>query len=103
MNRIQTACFCLLASAFVLSAILIVRIDQKSAQNAAHADQVIAQPAFTMMTARTRGGGDGDGGEESLFILDNNSGVLVVYAPDISNQQLKPVTGIKMTNLFGRR
>ena len=102
MNRIQTACFCLLASAFVLSAVLIVQIDQKSAPNAAHADQVIAQPAFTMMTARTRGGNDGPG-EESLFILDNNAGVLVVYAPDVSNKQLKPVTGIKMKDVFGGR
>ncbi|MEO0477507.1 MAG: hypothetical protein AAF085_16305 [Planctomycetota bacterium] len=103
MNRIQTACFCLLASAFVLSAILIIQIDQKSAQNAAHADQVIAQPAFTMMTARTRGGGNDGPGEESLFILDNNAGVLVVYAPDVSNKQLKPIEGIKMQNIFGKR
>ena len=103
MNRIQTACFCLLASAFVLSAILIVQIDQKSAANAAHADQVIAQPAFTMMTARTRGGGDDGPGEESLFILDNNAGVLVIYAPDVSNKQLKPIEGIKMKDLFGGR
>ncbi|MEM6258445.1 MAG: hypothetical protein AAF711_19335 [Planctomycetota bacterium] len=104
MNRIQTACFCLLASAFVLTAVLLVRIDEKSAPNAAHADgQVIAQPAFTMMTARTRSGGGGDDiADESLFILDNNAGVLVVYAPNISRKQLTPVAGIKMTEIFGR-
>ena len=102
MNRIQTACFYLIASAFVLSAILLVRIDQKAADNAAHADgQVIAQPAFTMMTARTRGGGNGPG-EESLFILDNNAGVLVVYTPNVGRKQLEPLTGIKMTDIFGK-
>lgn len=101
MNRIQTACFCLLASAFVLSAILIVRIDDQAAPNAAHADQVISQPAFTMMTARTRG--DQADGDESLFILDNTSGVLVVYAPDVSNKQLKPIAGIKMSEIFGKK
>ena len=100
MNRIQTACFCLLASAFVLSAILIVRIDQQTAPNAAHADQVIAQPAFTMMTARTRG--SADAGEESLFILDNNTGVLVVYTPNVGRKQLEPLTGIKMSDVFGK-
>ena len=101
MNRIQTACFCLLASAFVLSAILIVRIDQKAAPNAAHADgQVISQPAFTMMTARTRGGQDDS--DESLFILDNNAGVLVVYAPNVGRKQLTPIAGIKMAEIFGR-
>ena len=102
MNRIQTACFCLIASAFVLSAILLVRIDQKAAPNAAQADQVIAQPAFTMMTARTRGGGDGDVGEESLFILDNNAGVMVVYAPNVSRKQLEPIAGIRMSEIFGK-
>lgn len=102
MNRIQTACFCLIASAFVLSAILIIQIDQKSAPNAAHADgQVIAQPAFTMMTARTRGGQDD--GEESLFILDNNAGVLVVYTPNIGRKQLEPIQGIRMTDIFGKK
>ena len=100
MNRIQTACFCLIASAFVLSAILIVRIDQTAAPNAAQADQVIAQPGFTMMTARTRGGTDGDVGEESLFILDSRNGVVVVYAPDIGNKQLTPVAGIKLNKIF---
>lgn len=101
MNRIQTACFCLLASAFVLSAILIVRIDEQAAPNAVHADQVISQPAFTMMTARTRG--DQDDGEESLFILDNNAGVLVVYLPNVSRKQLEPIAGIKMTEIFGKK
>lgn len=103
MNRIQTACFCLIASAFVLSAILIVRVDQQAASNSAHADgQVISQPAFTMMTARTRGGGNGPG-EESLFILDNNAGVLVVYAPNVARKQIEPIKGIKMTDVFGKR
>lgn len=101
MNRIQTACFCLLASAFVLSAILIVRVDQQSTPNTADASgQVIAQPAFTMMTARTRG--SQSDGEESLFILDNNAGVLVVYAPNVGRKQIEPIQGIRMSNIFGR-
>ena len=102
MNRTQTACFCLLASAFILAAILVVRVDQQAASNAAYADQVIAMPAFTMMTARTRGDPQDDGGEESLFILDNNAGVLVVYTPNIGNKQLTPIAGIKMTEIFGK-
>lgn len=101
MNRIQTACFCLLASAFVLSAILIVRVDQQSASNAAHADMVIAQPQFTMMTAVTRGGGEGSDSDESLFILENTQGVLLVYTPNIGNEQLTPITSIKMSKIFG--
>ncbi|MFN3168005.1 MAG: hypothetical protein ACE37H_13175 [Phycisphaeraceae bacterium] len=99
MNRTQTACFALLASAFVLSAILVVQIDRKSQPNAANADMVITQPAFTMMTARTRG--QQGNGDESLFILDNTSGTLVVYNPNIARKRLEPLTAIKMTDVFG--
>ena len=103
MNRIQTACFFLIASAFVLSAILVVRLEEKAPANTAHADgQVIAQPAFTMMTARTRGQ-QGNNAEESLFILDNNGGRLVVYVPDVANDKLEPIATIKMSSLFGGR
>lgn len=103
MNRIQTACFALLASAFVLTAILIVRVDEKAAANTAQADgQVVNQPSFTMMTARTRGGGGNDVGEESLFILDNNRGVLLVYVPDVAGNKLAPVYKMEMKKLFGR-
>ncbi|MBX2853140.1 MAG: hypothetical protein KTR15_15505 [Phycisphaeraceae bacterium] len=105
MNRIQTACFCLIASAFVLAAILVVRVDQQSASNAAHADMVIAQPQFTMMTARTRGGGggnNGNAGDESLFILENTRGILLVYTPNIGREQLTPITSIKMSEIFGK-
>ena len=64
---------------------------------------VIAQPQFTMMTARTRGGGNDDGGgQESLFILENTRGVLLVYTPNIGREQLTPITSIKMSKIFGK-
>jgi hypothetical protein len=37
-----------------------------------------------------------------LFILDNNAGVLVVYTPNVGRKQLEPLTGIKMTDIFGK-
>lgn len=97
MNNIQTACFAMLASAFLLAGILVVRIDQKSQANTAQADQVITQTGFTLMTAVTRGG---EGGEESLFILDSGRGVLIVYTPSISNKRLEPTAAIKMSDIF---
>ncbi len=100
MNRTQTACIALLASAFVLAAILIVQIDRKAQPNTAQADgQNIYLQTFQMMTARTRG--DGTKGEESLFILDNSSGVLLVYAPNVGRKQIDPVTAIKLADVFG--
>lgn len=101
MNRTQTACFALLASAFVLSAILIVRLDTKTQPNAAMADgQLISQNAFTLMTARTRGD-SGANSEESLFLLDNTKGILLVYTPDVGNKRIEPlVPPMKMSDLF---
>ena len=100
MNRTQTACFALLASAFVLAAILVIQLDRKAEANAAHADgQNVLQTTFQMMTARTRG--NQGGGDESLFILDNTKGVLIVYVPNIPRERLEPVTAIKMDNIFG--
>lgn len=96
MNRIQTACFCLLASAFLLSGILVVRLDSVTQQNTASADQVIAQPqSFSLMTARTRGD------DESLFVLDSTSGKLVIYQPNVGRQQLEVVRAFDLSELFG--
>lgn len=95
MTKIQTACYCLLASAFVLTGVLIVQVDKTSAPKTAQADQVIAQSQFSLMTASTRGE------EESLFILDNRQGTLVVYKPNIPRAQLEVVAVVSMQELFG--
>jgi len=102
MNNTQTACFSLLASAFLLAAILVVGIGQKSQGNTAQADgQVVTQTGFTMMTARTQGG-EGNA-TESLFILDSGSGVILVYKPDVGQGELEPVAAIRVGDLFGAR
>lgn len=99
MNNTQTACIALLASAFLLAGILVVRIDQKSDENAAMATgQVISQPGFTLMTAQTRGAPGNE--EDSLFILDNTNRVLLVYTPNIARKQLEPTIARKVPDLF---
>ena len=97
MNRIQTASFCLLISAFVLAGILVVRLDRVTTANTALADgQVIAQPNFSLMTARTRGA------DESLFVLDSSSGRMVVYRPNLGREQLEVVQAFDMAEIFSR-
>jgi len=96
MNRIQTACYCLLTSAFILAAILVLRIDATTPDNTADANMVVNQPQFSLMTARTRGT------EESLFVLDSNNGKVVVYAPNLSRERLEVVVGIDLAqDVFG--
>jgi len=100
MNNTKLACVALLASAFVLTGFLLVQIDRNTAgdllSQEAQADQVIAQPQFSLMTARTRQG------NESLFVLDNTRGVLMVYKPNFGRQDLEIVKVIPMTDLFRR-
>ncbi|MEM1354718.1 MAG: hypothetical protein AAGC44_13555 [Planctomycetota bacterium] len=96
MNNTKLACLALLASAFVLTGILLVQIDRNTTSNEARADMVIAQPQFSLMTAQTRQG------NESLFVLDNNKGVLLVYKPNFGRKELEPVVTIPMSELFGR-
>lgn len=77
MNTTQSACYSLMASAFVLAAVLVVQLQQRSILPAAHAEQVINRGSITAMTALTRNG------EESLFVLDNLSQKLLVYHTEI--------------------
>ncbi len=93
MNRTHTACWCLIASAIVLSAMLVVRWSD-SASNEADASLVIARDNFTLLTALTRSG------EESLFILDNRSGALLVYNMDMGKGRIELVGGQDLNQLF---
>lgn len=99
MNNTKFACIALLASAFVLAGFLLVQIDRNSTgdllSQEAQADQVIVQAQFSLMTART------SNGNESLFVLDNNRGVLLIYKPNFGRKSLDPVTTIQMKELFG--
>ncbi|MEM6853492.1 MAG: hypothetical protein AAF593_03700 [Planctomycetota bacterium] len=95
MNRIQTACYCLIASAVVLSGLLVVQLSQRVEPNTADAALVIARENFTLLTAEVRSG------EEALFILDNTTGTLLVYRLEVSrNGSLQPAGGIRLAEIF---
>lgn len=90
MNAIQTACCCLIASACVLAGLLVVQISERTEPNTAEAAQVIARENFTLLTAKTRDS------EEALFVLDNSTGVLLVYALNVSGKQLEWVGSLPL-------
>ena len=93
MNRIHTACWCLIASAIVLSGLLVTRLTD-SVTNDAEASLVIARDNFSLLTAKTRSG------EESLFILDNRAGALLVYNLNVGRKQLELVNGLDLNAMF---
>ena len=93
MNRTHTLCCCLIASAVVLSGMLVLQLGQRY-ENRADASLVIARDNFSLLTARTRGN------EEGLFILDNRSGTLLVYDMDISRKRIELSGGIQLDKIF---
>ena len=94
MNRIQTACYCLIASAFVLGGLLVANLGDQF-ENKANAELVIARENFTMLTARTRTD------EEALFVLDNVSSRLLIYRLDIGRRRIEVAGAVDLRTIFG--
>lgn len=93
MTRIQMACWALVASAFVLGAILVAELG--SVSNQAKANMVIDRDNFSLMTARTANGVD------SLFVLDNTHGELLIYNMNVPNNRLDLVGSVNLNQAFG--
>ncbi|MEX0887411.1 MAG: hypothetical protein WD009_13330 [Phycisphaeraceae bacterium] len=95
MNRTTLAGHALTASAFLLAGLLVLQLAQHgSLETPAHASMVIAQPGYTVMTARTRVD------EDSFFALDNRHGTLVIYRLS-ARGELQPATVIDLARVFG--
>ncbi len=93
MTRIETACYCLLASAFTLAGILLVQL-QPHLGSSAEAEMVITEQNFTLMTAFTRRD------EEALFLLDDRTERLVIYTHDAARKQLQVAGVVDVARLF---
>ena len=89
MNRIQLACYGLIASAFILGGLLCYQIQERLP--AANAEMVVHRDNFTLLTAQTRQG------EEALFVLENLTGRLIVYRVDIAKERLELAGGIELS------
>jgi len=98
MTRIQLACCSLLASAFVLAALLVVRIDDRFT-TPAFGEEVITRDNFTLLTGRT------EADEESLFIIDNTTQRLLIYRADVARKRIElaydPINLSELFNLAG--
>ena len=92
MNRIETACFGLIASAFILAGLLIVQLS--ATPNTAEAAMVNTRDNFTLLTAKTKNG------EESLFIINNITSRLLIYSPDLPGKSMELVGGAELPALF---
>lgn len=93
MKRIEMACFSLAASAFVLAGILMVQLGSLSSQ--AKANMVIDRETFAVMTART------SNNDESLFIVDNSTGELLIYNMNLARHRLDLGGSVNLNLAFG--
>lgn len=93
MNRIQIACWALIASAFALTGLLCVKLDGKVAQKA-EAGVVITRDSFTLLTAKTREN------EEALFVLENSTGRLMIYTLNLTNRRLELSASALVGDIF---
>ena len=94
MKRIETACYALIASAFLLAGLLVFNLGRE--ENAAYGSLIIARDNFSLMTSRT------SSGEEALFVLDNASGRLFVYTLDIGRKRLELAGGEDLRQIFAQ-
>lgn len=92
MNRIETACFGLIASAFILAGLLIVQLS--AVPNTAEASLVITRDNFTLLTAKTKNG------EESLFIINNITSRLLIYSLNLPRKSMELVGVAELQQLF---
>ncbi|MFG0251220.1 MAG: hypothetical protein ACF8OB_20230 [Phycisphaeraceae bacterium JB051] len=96
MNRTTLACYSLLASAFVLAAMVFMQLQNKSILAEANAAMVVNDAPVSAMTLRARND------DEVLCILENTSQRLLIYNTDVSRKQLRLVQNINLAQYFGR-
>ena len=94
MTRVQVACYCLIASAFVLAGMLVTQLGG-SVEPKANAELLVSQQNFSMMTAEAREG------DEALYILDNTTGTLLVYRMNLGQKRMELGATLGMNQLFG--
>ncbi|MBL4700414.1 MAG: hypothetical protein JKX85_04075 [Phycisphaeraceae bacterium] len=95
MNRTTQACYALLASAFVLAAILLIQLQSHDILSQAQASMVIHDTPVSAMTLKSRNG------EEVLCILEDTSQRLLIYRTDLTRNQLRLVQNVNLARIFG--
>lgn len=93
MNRIQYACFALIASAFVLAGMLVSQMGSRLVQPA-YAGEAILRDNLSTVTAQAREG------EDALFVLDSISERLMIYRLEAGKKRLELAASVNLAELF---
>lgn len=95
MNRTQLATYTLMASAFVLAALVCVQAS-RHIENEAHAEMVINGNTITLLsTAVARDA-------EAIYVLDSGQSRLLVYAHDPNRKFIDLIAAMDIGDMFER-
>jgi hypothetical protein len=93
MNRNPLTGYMLLASAFVLMAMILLQAS-RLIDDRAHAEMVVNKDSVTMITTRFQGD------SEILYILDSRSGRLFAYMLNPNTQVIEPLSTMDLSREF---
>lgn len=94
MTRTQLACLCLVASAFMLGAMVLSELGDKLPQNEARAEMVVSKDSLTMLTTQYQAD------SELVYVLDNQQDLLLAYMINRNNIEL--LGRLNLSRIFRR-
>lgn len=94
MNRIKFACTALSVTALLLAGVLVMNLSSHS--SVAQAAMTATKGDFSTLTTRTRAGA------ESLFVIDHQADMLVVYEVELRGRggRMEPIVKENLARLF---
>lgn len=97
MTRTQLACISLIASAFVLGALVLDRVADRLPQNQAQAEMVISKDNITKLTTQF------EADSELVYVLDGRQELLLAYLVDPNRGILQLVGRLNLARVFERQ
>lgn len=95
MNRLQYACFALIASAFVLAGMLVMQMSGRLVQPA-YAGEAILRDNLTAVSAQSREG------EDALFVLDSISERMLIYRLEAGKKRMELMASVNLAEVFAQ-
>ena len=93
MSRTTQACYALICTAFVTTALIFLQASSLM-ESSAQAEMVVNRNAVTMLTARFQAG------EEILYVLDSNRERLFAYSHNPSKQTIELLDSVDISRVM---
>ena len=98
MNRIQLACYCLIASAIVTTALICSRASNLI-DSPALAEMSVHKDMLTMISTKSQRAIDA----EIIYVLDSKSEHLMAYQLDFNRKSIDLLAAMDLAAEFGRK